>query len=170
MANVYTILYLYNIVYARIFIGKNGRVSAQTMASLCTVDQTILLLLLYTVIQVQLPLTLFLFSFYFLVLVLCFPIVPMGVSIPLVDISQDTRIEIHLAFALELLPELIPFVIMRAHTHTHPPPLFGVIPLIIQATLFISLLRLSIMADGRALVSFLNDTDIILTLFIYFFF
>lgn len=63
----------------------------------------------------------FFFSFYFLVLVLCSPIVPMGVSIPRVDISQDTRIKIHLAFASELLPELILFVIM--HTHTHIPPL-----------------------------------------------
>lgn len=61
-----------------------------------------------------------LFSFYFLVLVLCSPIVPMGVSIPRVDISQDTRIKIHLAFASELLPELILFVIMHTHTHTSP--------------------------------------------------
>jgi hypothetical protein len=70
----------------------------------------------------------FFFSFYFLVLVLCSPIVPMGVSIPRVDISQDTRIKIHLAFASELLPELILFVIMHTHTHTHTSPSLSLSP------------------------------------------
>ena len=111
----------------RIFIWKNGRVSAQTKASLCTVDQTILLLLSAQLFRFN-----YLSRYFFLLpcVDFCFPIVPMRISIlcryQKILGSKSTW------HSLELLPQMILFIIMFA-----PPPL-RMIPLIIQATLFIS--------------------------------
>lgn len=111
----------------RIFIWKNGRVSAQTKASLCTVDQTILLLLSAQLFRFN-----YLSRYFFFLLPcvdFCFPIVPMGISIfcryQKILGSKSTW------HSLELLQQLILFIIIM-----YVP--LRMIPLIIQATLFIS--------------------------------
>jgi len=154
------IAYAYNIYvirFMRIFIWKNGRVSAQTMACLCTVDQTILLLLS----DAQLFRFIYLSRYFFLLpcVGFGFPIVPMGVSIP-APISLDIRIEIHLAF-VGIVVWADPF-----HHNVHPPSSSDPInhP---SDTVYLSFTSFAIMGDGRALVSFLNDADIILTLIFF---
>ena len=98
----------------RIFIWKNGRVSAQTKASLCTVDQTILLLLSAQLFRFN-----YLSRYFFLLpcVDFCFPIVPMRISIlcryQKILGSKSTW------HSLELLPQMILFIIIM---YAPPPP------------------------------------------------